>query len=102
MSESEIFGTEEYENPAIKAGEITPEGVNIIMESYEESEGKFGQFLKVKGKFIPDNGEEMVLLTSSTKLKKLIMHRWDHLKGCPVNLSGSGEKFERQYKVRLL
>jgi hypothetical protein len=108
IDEPGVFSTTDYDSGYVKAGEISPEGINVVLDSYLEKEGKFGKFLQLDGHYYPlvhpesPELDEVSIATSSKKMDMLIKERWNLIKGKPINLSGVGASYARNYLVRLI
>ena len=95
------FDSGDYGTKSIGLGKLTEQGIDVIMDSYEEKTGEYGQLLIITAKDVK-TGEPLNLLTSSSLFKRMLDKNWDTIKGKPVNVSGHGQDFERKYKIRFL
>ena len=94
MNDNEViedeWNTEDLDKLRYTAGKLDEMGVVIIPEEMETKDGKNAE------------GRAVDLVFSSAKLTAIFDAHWAEMKGKPINVSGTGISFDRQYKVRMV
>lgn len=96
------LSTEQFNTKAFSAGKLTEQGEDFVMDELREAKSEYGPMLVICGHRINKEDEAFELMTSSGKLMKLMNINFEALKGKPINISGIGEKYTREYSIRLL
>lgn len=94
------FSTEDFNAIRMGAGSLPEEGITFTAQELVEGEGKFGKFWQVKG--VNDEEKKVELTFSSQKLHAMVEKNWSRIEGKTVNIRGVGEKFDREYYLKLV
>lgn len=94
------FSTEDFNAIRMGAGSLPEEGITFIPTELVEGEGKFGVFHQLKG--TNDDEKKVELTFSSQKLHAMVAKNWSRIEGKKVNIRGVGEKFDREYYIKLV
>ena len=96
------LSTEQFNTKAFSAGKLTESGEDFVLDELRDAKSEYGPMLVICGHRIGKEDEPFELMTSSGKLMKLFKVNFESLKGKHINVSGIGEKYTREYSIRLL
>lgn len=96
------LSTEQYNSKALSAGKLTEQGEDFVLLELKAAKSEYGDMMVIVGHKIGKEDEPFELMTSSGKLMRLMKGNFESLKGTKINISGIGEKYTREYSIRLL
>lgn len=94
-----VLSTESLNKKRVTAGRLTEAGETFTLKGIETKVSeKNGEFYVLNGEM--DDGRPIEIAFSAAKLHKLLRNNWNNLVDRPINISGVGAGYDREYIIR--